>query len=75
MGVGWSHGSRDTVARRIAAFRAASDAPRHSPGRRVRRLRALHHAADAQWRLYVQAFERGTGAIVTDLAVPEVIVR
>lgn len=31
--------------------------------------------ADAQWRLYVQAFERGTGAIVTDLAVPEVIVR
>ena len=31
--------------------------------------------ADAQRRLYVQAFERGTGAIVTDLAVPEVIVR
>lgn len=31
--------------------------------------------ADAQWRLYVQAFERGTGAIVTDLSVPEVIVR
>lgn len=32
--------------------------------------------ADAQSRrLYVQAFERGTGAIVTDLEVPEVIVR
>ncbi|MCE2540034.1 MAG: VWA domain-containing protein [Acidobacteria bacterium] len=31
--------------------------------------------AEAQWRLYVQAFERSTGAIVTDLAVPEVIVR
>ena len=31
--------------------------------------------AEAQWRLYVQAFERGTGAIVTDLEVPEVIVR
>lgn len=31
--------------------------------------------ADAQWRLYVQAFERGTGAIVTDLSIPEVIVR
>ena len=31
--------------------------------------------ADGQWRVYVQAFERGTGAIVTDLAVPEVIVR
>ena len=31
--------------------------------------------ADAQLRLYVQAFERGTGAIVTDLEVPEVIVR
>ncbi len=30
---------------------------------------------DAQWRLYVQAFERGTGAIVTDLGVAEVIVR
>lgn len=32
-------------------------------------------SAEAQWRLYVQAFERGTGAIVTDLEVPEVIVR
>ncbi len=31
--------------------------------------------AEAQWRLYVQAFERGTGAIVTDLRIPEVIVR
>ena len=32
--------------------------------------------ADAQSRrLYVQAFERGTGSIVTDLEVPEVIVR
>ena len=31
--------------------------------------------ADAQWRLYVQAFERGTGTIVTDLEVPEVVVR
>ena len=31
--------------------------------------------ADAELRLYVQAFERGTGAIVTDLEVPEVIVR
>lgn len=31
--------------------------------------------ADAQFRLYVQAFERGTGAIVTDLDVPEVMVR
>ena len=31
--------------------------------------------AEAQWRLYVQAFERGSGAIVTDLEVPEVIVR
>ena len=31
--------------------------------------------AEAQWRLYVQAFERGTGAIVTDLEVPEVVVR
>jgi hypothetical protein len=31
--------------------------------------------AEAQWRLYVQAFERGTGAIVTDLDIPEVIVR
>ena len=31
--------------------------------------------AEAQWRLYVQAFERGTGAIVTDLEIPEVIVR
>ncbi len=31
--------------------------------------------ADAQWRLYVQAFERGTGAIVTDLEVAEVVVR
>ena len=31
--------------------------------------------ADAQSRLYVQAFERGTGAIVTDLQVSEVIVR
>lgn len=31
--------------------------------------------AEAQWRVYVQAFERGTGAIVTDLEVPEVIVR
>ena len=33
-------------------------------------------AADAQpRRLYVQAFERGTGSIVTDLEVPEVVVR
>lgn len=31
--------------------------------------------AAAEWRLYVQAFERQTGVIVTDLAVPEVIVR
>ena len=31
--------------------------------------------AEAQWRLYVQAFERGTGAIVTDLEIPEVVVR
>ena len=31
--------------------------------------------ADAQSRVYVQAFDRGTGAIVTDLEVPEVVVR
>lgn len=31
--------------------------------------------AGAQSRIYVQAFERGTGAIVTDLEVPEVLVR
>ena len=40
-------------------------------------LQGLHPApADAQLRrVYVQAFERGTGSIVTDLEVPEVIVR
>ncbi len=30
---------------------------------------------EAQSRLYVQAFERGTGAIVTDLEIPELVVR
>ena len=37
---------------------------------------ALHPApAQAQSRLYVQAFERGTGVLVTNLEVPEVVVR
>ena len=59
-------------------------APRRTAGG-MRRVAALIAAvavwgfcaapAEAQWRLYVQAFERGTGAIVTDLEVPEVVVR
>ena len=63
--------------RSIAAVRRAP--------RGTRRLLALVAAlaawglftspAEAQWRLYVQAFERGTGAIVTDLEIPEVVVR
>ena len=65
----------------LTPWHAASPCSAPLPTRRVTVLAALAvwglcaTPADAQWRLYVQAFERGTGAIVTDLAVPEVMVR
>ena len=60
-----------------AALRSASRARRCTVAVVLLALWGLPPApADAQSRrLYVQAFERGTGAIVTDLEVPEVIVR
>ncbi len=75
---------RSAPARASAAL-SPRCAPRRTPPRRPRRGSVLIAAlavwglsaapATAQWRLYVQAFERATGAIVTDLEVPEVIVR
>lgn len=66
---------------RVRRHGVASPRAPHGPGRLAALVAVLAAwglcaaPVEAQWRLYVQAFERGTGAIVTDLEIPEVIVR